>query len=70
MTLLLSLITVFKSLQEQSEDGIVLKSSQEFVDLKELAKRFALTFGFDAIKNRESVAAIHWEQYQLVKTTS
>lgn len=59
MTLLLSLITVFKSLQEQSEDGIVSKSSQEFVDLKELAKRFALTFGFDAIKNRESVAAIH-----------
>ncbi|XP_017860100.1 PREDICTED: cohesin subunit SA-1 [Drosophila arizonae] len=59
MTLLLSLITVFKSLQEQSDDGIVSKSSQEFIDLKELAKRFALTFGFDALKNRESVAAIH-----------
>ncbi|KAH8329283.1 hypothetical protein KR074_006906 [Drosophila pseudoananassae] len=59
MTLLLSLITVFKSLQEQSDGGMVSKSSQEFVDLKELAKRFALTFGFDAIKNRESVAAIH-----------
>lgn len=59
MTLLLSLITVFKSLQEQSDGGMVLKSSQEFADLKELAKRFALTFGFDAIKNRESVAAIH-----------
>ncbi|XP_030376965.1 cohesin subunit SA-1 [Scaptodrosophila lebanonensis] len=59
MTLLLSLITVFKSLQDQSEDGMVAKNSQEFTDLKELAKRFALTFGFDAIKNRESVAAIH-----------
>lgn len=59
MTLLLSLITVFKSLQEQSDDGVVSKSSQEFIDLKELAKRFALTFGFDALKNRDSVAAIH-----------
>lgn len=59
MTLLLSLITVFKSLQEQCDDGIVSKSSQEFTDLKELAKRFALTFGFDALKNRDSVAAIH-----------
>lgn len=59
MTLLSSLIIVFKSLQEQDDDGFVSKSSQEFIDLKELAKRFALTFGFDALKNRDSVAVIH-----------
>ena len=59
MTLLLSLIAVFKELLQQSENGIISKSSHDFSDLKELAKRFALTFGFDAIKNREPVIALH-----------
>uniref|UniRef100_A0A1A9X0J4 SCD domain-containing protein n=1 Tax=Glossina brevipalpis TaxID=37001 RepID=A0A1A9X0J4_9MUSC len=59
LTLLLSLIAVFKDLQNQSENGTVSKNSHEFSDLKELAKRFALTFGFDAIKNREPVIALH-----------
>lgn len=55
----MSLIMVFKELQSQSENGIVCKSSHEFSDLKELGKRFALTFGFDAIKNREPVIVLH-----------
>lgn len=59
LTLLLSLIAVFKDLQSQSENEFVSKNSHEFSDLKELAKRFALTFGFDAIKNREPIIALH-----------
>lgn len=59
LTLLLSLISVFKDLQSQSENDLVSKNSHEFSDLKELAKRFALTFGFDAIKNREPIIALH-----------
>lgn len=59
LTLLLSLIAVFKDLQSQSENEIVSKNSHEFSELKELAKRFALTFGFDAIKNREPIIALH-----------
>lgn len=59
LTLLLSLIAVFKELLQQSENGIISKNSHDFSDLKELAKRFALTFGFDAIKNREPVIALH-----------
>lgn len=50
---------MFKDLQAQTENGMVCKNSHEFSDLKELAKRFALTFGFDAIKNREPVIVIH-----------
>lgn len=59
MTMCLSLVGVFKELQEMSEDEVVSKSSQEFLDLKELAKRFALSFGLDAIKNREAIIALH-----------
>uniref|UniRef100_T1PK51 STAG domain protein n=1 Tax=Musca domestica TaxID=7370 RepID=T1PK51_MUSDO len=59
LTLLLSLIAVFKDLQSQSENELVSKNSHEFSELKELAKRFALTFGFDAIKNREPIIALH-----------
>lgn len=57
LTLLLSLIAVFKDLQQS--EGEISKTSHDFSDLKELAKRFALTFGFDAIKNREPVIALH-----------
>ncbi|XP_037933761.1 cohesin subunit SA-1-like [Teleopsis dalmanni] len=59
LTLLLSLIAIFKDLQQQSENNSVSRNSHEFADLKELAKRFALTFGFDAIKNREAIVAVH-----------
>lgn len=59
LTLLLSLIAVFKDLQAQNDNGVISKSSHDFSELKELAKRFALTFGFDAIKNREPIIALH-----------
>uniref|UniRef100_A0A8D0GDW1 Uncharacterized protein n=1 Tax=Sphenodon punctatus TaxID=8508 RepID=A0A8D0GDW1_SPHPU len=36
-------------------------SSASFANIKELARRFALTFGWDQVKSRESVAMIHKE---------
>lgn len=54
----MSLKTAFEELQANTNNQI-LRTSQEFGDLKELAKRFALTFGLDAIKNREAVTALH-----------
>lgn len=59
MTMCLSLITVFKDIQSNSNTGRVSKNSHEFTDLKELAKRFALSFGLDAVKNREAITAMH-----------
>uniref|UniRef100_A0A803T3T5 SCD domain-containing protein n=1 Tax=Anolis carolinensis TaxID=28377 RepID=A0A803T3T5_ANOCA len=35
--------------------------SVSFVNIKELARRFSLTFGWDQVKSRESVAMIHKE---------
>lgn len=59
MTMCLSLVKMFKELQELSPDGRVSRTSQEFQDLKELAKRFALSFGLDAVKNREAITVFH-----------
>nr|CAD7397012.1 unnamed protein product [Timema cristinae] len=58
-TMALSLTLLFKDLQR---DGIrVNRQSEEFISLKELAKRFALSFGLDAVKNREAITALHRE---------
>lgn len=57
MTMLLSIRSLF--LEIQASQGRISRSSQEFSDLKELAKRFALSFGLDAVKNREAVTALH-----------
>lgn len=59
MTLCLSLVTAYKEIEEANGGVPVLKNTQSFSDLKELAKRFALSFGLDAIKNRESVISLH-----------
>lgn len=40
-------------------DGIVDPDSDEFESLRDLAKKFALTFGPDPYKNREAIATIH-----------
>lgn len=37
----------------------MIKSLKKFVSLQELAKRFALSFGLDAVKNREAITALH-----------
>lgn len=59
MTMCMSLKTAFEEQQNLSAPDKISRSSQEFSDLKELAKRFALSFGLDAIKNREVVTALH-----------
>lgn len=57
MTMLLSIRSLFEDIH--ASQGRISRSSQEFSDLKELAKRFALSFGLDAVKNREAVTALH-----------
>ncbi|XP_033221678.1 cohesin subunit SA-2 isoform X2 [Belonocnema kinseyi] len=42
-----------------AEKGRVNRNSDEFTAMKELAKRFALSFGLDAVKNREAIASLH-----------
>lgn len=59
MTMCLSLISVFKDIQMNSEYLRVQKNSHAFSELKELAKRFALSFGLDPVKNREAVTGLH-----------
>lgn len=39
--------------------GTVSRSLPEFTELKELAKRFSVMFGQDALKNREALTALH-----------
>jgi hypothetical protein len=39
--------------------GVVDQNTEQFQGLRELAKRFALSFGVDNIKNREPLAMIH-----------
>lgn len=59
MTMCLSLKSLFLEIQCHAAPSKINRQSQDFVDLKELAKRFALSFGLDAIKNREAVTALH-----------
>jgi cohesin complex subunit SA-1/2 len=35
------------------------RSSSTFSGIKELARRFALTFGLDQLKTREAIAMLH-----------
>ncbi|XP_064615065.1 cohesin subunit SA-2-like [Liolophura sinensis] len=58
-TLVLSLTQMFKDVQ--SEQQTIDRSSDSFQSIKELARRFALSFGLDQLKNREAVAALHKE---------
>jgi cohesin complex subunit SA-1/2 len=59
-TLALSLMTLFKdTVREQG--GQLDHSSQEYGHMKELARRFALTFGLDQVKTRDAVAELHKE---------
>ncbi|KAL3847142.1 hypothetical protein ACJMK2_018071 [Sinanodonta woodiana] len=55
-----SLTQLFKELQDE-QGGQLDKSSDAFQSIKELARRFSLSFGLDQVKNREAVAAMHRE---------
>lgn len=59
MTMCLSLETLFEEIKVYSQPSKISRTSQDFLDMKELAKRFALSFGLDAVKNREAVTALH-----------
>lgn len=59
-TMVQSLTTLFNGL-ERDQHGTVNRQDENFVAIKELAKRFALSFGLDQAKNRDSVAALHRE---------
>merc|ERR1711902_316553 len=57
-----SLIIKFREIREmQNNQTIINRQTVEFHSLKELAKRFALSFGLDALKNREAVTSLHQE---------
>lgn len=46
-------------LQEESENGEVDRQSEGFQSLRELARRFALSFGPDNLRSRDAVATMH-----------
>merc|ERR1719509_89962 len=56
--MLQALILKFDVLMQQDD---IDRNGEEFHAIKELAKRFALSFGLDAVKNREAVAKLHHE---------
>ncbi|KAJ1523651.1 hypothetical protein ONE63_001493 [Megalurothrips usitatus] len=58
-TMVSSLTVIFKELQTDGQK--VNRAAEEFTSVKELAKRFALSFGLDAVKNREAITALHRE---------
>jgi len=57
-TMVQSLINKFNELKEA---GDIDRNGEDFHSIKELAKRFALSFGLDAVKNREAVTTLHRE---------
>uniref|UniRef100_UPI0035900FA9 cohesin subunit SA-2-like isoform X2 n=1 Tax=Myxine glutinosa TaxID=7769 RepID=UPI0035900FA9 len=57
-TLILSLQQLFHELLQET-GSLVERSSSAFNAIKELARRFSLTFGLDQQKTREAVAALH-----------
>uniref|UniRef100_A0A8B9CMK6 Cohesin subunit SA n=1 Tax=Anser brachyrhynchus TaxID=132585 RepID=A0A8B9CMK6_9AVES len=58
-----ALILCLQQTCAESQDGStgVDLASASFTNMKELARRFSLTFGWDQVKSRESVAMIHKE---------
>ncbi|NXE31722.1 STAG2 protein, partial [Ptilorrhoa leucosticta] len=61
-TLILCLQQLFQTRAEsQDSSSGVDFSSASFTNIKELARRFSLTFGWDQVKSRESIAMIHKE---------
>jgi cohesin complex subunit SA-1/2 len=65
-TMATALIDVFSELRDESarNPNAFTKQDENFQALKELAKRFALSFGLDNHKNRDAVAALHKDGIQ------
>ena len=62
-TMATALTSVFLELRNENpmNPNAFTKQDESFQSLKELAKRFALSFGSDNMKNRDAVAALHRE---------
>lgn len=60
-TMASTLIQMFKEIQSESDENpsAFTKQNEDFLALKELAKRFALSFGLDNQKNRDAIASLH-----------
>jgi cohesin complex subunit SA-1/2 len=54
-----SLKAVYEDMREAAEDNYVDTSSDEFEELRSLAKKFAGHFTGEQVKNREAIALIH-----------
>lgn len=60
-TMVTALTALFRELQPGNRGVRICRSLEDFTSLKELAKRFALSFGLDAVKNREAITVLHRE---------
>lgn len=62
-TMASALIHVFREILSESyqNPNAFTKQDDNFLALKELSKRFALSFGLDNHKNRDAVASLHRE---------
>lgn len=60
-TMAQALILKFREIQVIQDTLQINRQTVEFHSLKELAKRFAASFGLDCLKNRESVTQLHRE---------
>ncbi|MCJ8732514.1 hypothetical protein PDJAM_G00212280 [Pangasius djambal] len=66
-TLVLCLQQLYLRLkQEQDTGSVCISGVQTYSSIKELARRFSLTFGWDQIKSRESLAMIHRDGIEFV----
>lgn len=58
LTMQLSLNILYNEIADNQK---IDRGCPELLAIKELAKRFALSFGLDAVKNREAITALHRE---------
>ncbi|KAJ8247033.1 hypothetical protein GJAV_G00257990 [Gymnothorax javanicus] len=66
-TLVLCLQQLFLRLKQEQDSGNPCSAGvQTFSSIKELARRFSLTFGWDQVKSRESLAMIHRDGIEFV----
>lgn len=66
-TLVLCLQQLYLRLKQEQDRGNTCSSRvQTYSSIKELARRFSLTFGWDQIKSRESLAMIHRDGIEFV----
>ncbi|KAI1710149.1 STAG domain-containing protein [Ditylenchus destructor] len=58
-TVILTLISLYDEMKDISTQGYVNPASEEFTELRAVAKKFALSFGPDIARNREAIVMIH-----------